>query len=66
MATDKKYTVTVELEPEEILVLTTVIKVFRTVSEILDMRVPNEMRARLITVLSKLTVELNEVLGGDN
>ena len=65
MTTDKKYTVTVELEPEEILVLTTVIKVFRTVSETLEMRVPNEMRARLITVLSKLTVELNEVLGED-
>jgi len=63
MTTDKKYTVTIELEPEEILVLTTVIKVFRTVSETLEMRVPDEMRARLITVLSKLTVELNEVLG---
>jgi len=66
MTTDKKYTVTVELEPEEILVLTTVIKVFRTVSETLEMRVPDEMRARLITVLSKLTIELNEVLGEDN
>jgi hypothetical protein len=66
MTTSKKYTVTVELEPEEILVLTTVIKVFRTVSETLDMRVPQEMRTRLITILSKLTVELNEVLGDEN
>jgi len=66
MITNKKYTVTVELEPEEILVLTTVIKVFRTVSETLDMRVPQEMRTRLITILSKLTVELNEVLGDEN
>jgi len=65
MTTDKKYTVTIELEPEEILVLTTVIKVFRTVSESLDMSVPEEMRARLITILSKLTIELNEVLGED-
>ena len=66
MIINKKYTVTVELEPEEILVLTTVIKVFRTVSETLDMRVPQEMRTRLITILSKLTVELNEVLGDEN
>jgi len=64
--TNNKYNVVLELEPEDVLVLTTLIATFRDTLKALDVEVPVEMRARIINILQKLTAELHEVLGEDN
>jgi len=63
MIAKSRYTVMLELEPEDVLVLTTIIQVFRDTSKTLEMEVPDEFRERLMGILSRLAFELHEVLG---
>jgi len=66
MITDNKYNVVLELEPEDVLVLTTLIQVFRTTAAILEMPVPEDMRERTVRILERLTIELSIALGEVN
>ena len=66
MITNNKYNVVLELEPEDVLVLTTLIGTFRTTMEVLEMPIHPDMHDRIVNILARLTSELHIALGGDN
>ena len=57
-----KYNIVVELAPEEVLTLTTVIKTFRDTTKALDIETPKEIRNNLCNILSKIAFELHEAV----
>ena len=50
--------VKVEMTPEEILAITTVISVFRDTTIALQMDVPRELKRHMANILEKITLEL--------
>jgi len=66
MITDNKYNVVLELEPEDVLVLTTLIQTFRNTTTALEMEVPEEMKLRIVSILQRLTLELYDALGEEH